>query len=179
MLVAALAACAPTPPAAPSPGGTDGAAPNPSASDDPSTWTVGFDGVGPLALGDEIDDARTMFEPLKAEEPDPACPGVVFLSHDGYEIWLVLDTPDYRVVEEIVVTGGGPSTAEGIGVGSTLAEARAAYPGATESLAEGGSPVLSAPGDGGGWLNFSADSDEIVQSVNVGPYEGGGINYCE
>jgi len=124
----------PTPTSTPSPTSTRPA----YALDDPSTWTISGTEVGPIALGGErsteLDDLAGAFETLGPEQTCPN-PNAVFLrSEQGMD--MVVSGQDGTVQGVDIGLGeplgperaAAPTTAEGLGLGSTLAELRAAYP---------------------------------------------------
>ena len=120
----------PTPTATTSPTSTR----PPYALSDPSTWTISGSEVGPIALGgavaDELDDVADVYTG-KVEGVCPN-PNVSNFHRDG--------SADLTVVAEAGRVWGvsisawtdldviAPTTAEGLGIGSTVAELRAAYP---------------------------------------------------
>lgn len=102
---------------------------------DPSTWTISGDEVGPLALGGpiagELDDLDGAF----VRESENACP------NPNVSNWTRNGAASLTVVERQgavwgVAVGGigpghassGPTTAQGLGIGSTLSELRERYP---------------------------------------------------
>lgn len=125
---------------------------------DPSTWTISGTEVGPIALGGdratELDDLAGIFETLG---PEQTCPNenAVFL-HSEQGTSLIVSGQDGLVqnvdIGFAVPLGedrvAGPTTPQGLGLGSTLEQLRAAYPdlhfsrpgldGPTEDLPEGG-----------------------------------------
>ncbi|MFE6256283.1 hypothetical protein [Agromyces sp. NPDC057865] len=120
----------PTEPASPPPGG--GADPA-----DPSTWLIDAGGIGPLRLGMPLDAAvaampgyvvGTCPNPavrfLRSDSPDLSDVSFALASGDDGNLALISlhDTPK-------------PATADGIRNGSTIAQAKATYPGLLPSQA--------------------------------------------
>ena len=103
---------------------------------DPDTWTISGDEVGPIALGGttsaEVDDLHAAF--TEDTGGCPASPETSFWHRDGSP-GLIVESRDGQVSG--VEVGGpgspattvtGPETTAGTGVGSSLAELRAAHP---------------------------------------------------
>jgi hypothetical protein len=185
--------------AATTPPATSSATPTPTATpdelpdepdlDDPSTWLISFDGVGPLVIGSAASSSGTQLTPF----PSPSGGGACLLSFypetvpGQTDIWAI-PAADGDTVVSVVVTGNSepesmspdaPHTAEGIFVGSTVDELLAAYPGIESSRDLSDYAVYALPGDGATWIDFSMSPDgEIVREIAVAdaplpPYE-----YC-
>ncbi|TDN41861.1 hypothetical protein EDF64_11550 [Curtobacterium flaccumfaciens] len=109
----------------------------PFALDDPSTWTISGSEVGPVALGGtteaESDDLEQAFQLLPATPSSCTAPGT--WARDGSPTLLIAAEND-RVTGVLIGAEGdsarttttGPTTAAGIGVGSSSDTLRAAYP---------------------------------------------------
>ncbi|WP_146236336.1 hypothetical protein [Curtobacterium sp. MCBD17_023] len=149
----------------PTPTGTKGA----FALNDPSTWTISGSEVGPIEIGGEFeaegDDLRVAYRSLPPGEGSCTVPGT--WAREGYSTielaWEETETSGalVRSVSGVLITaedGGtptslvpGPTTAAGIGVGSTIGEVRAVY-----STLVNSTPDFSGPGSM--WDVTQADS---------------------
>ncbi len=113
-------------------------------ANDPTTWLVSEDGIGPFRLGMPFSEAAALLPDRGGcgEDRDPV--PSVYYGLDS-RLWIT-GGDDATVIPgglefvEWTSQGGGtsdatattPRTAEGLGVGSREADVRAAYPGATE-----------------------------------------------
>jgi hypothetical protein len=169
LVVAALCGCtaagatpAPDPTvtvvSSPTPTGTPVAAWDPA---DPTTWVISAEGVGPLRLGDDIAEAVAAIPAFP--EPDDAAancgnPAITLLGPPGASTadgGILLAAAETGEIVAVAVSIPGPLTAEGVGVGSTLGDVRAAYPTAVESLRYGSTPQLTVQSDSG-WITFQS-----------------------
>lgn len=151
----------PTPSPSPTPTGPDLA--------DPASWIVSFTGLGPIEVGAPIDGTASLMTAFTVATQE-VCPWVTAYAADGLpSVWLP-DPQSTGVVNQIVLQAWGgpataavassPTTAEGVGVGSTLAELQAAYPALTEQ--QGKYAVFYAvTDDAGHWINFSVTGDLV------------------
>ncbi len=152
---------------------TDSPAPTPDADSydpaDPGTWLVSLDGIGPMRLGGTLPALQTEL----GLTPDTCRAGVDSYSLDGLAYTAVsgIDESDPQApivaVRSLAVDSFNPSaevprTAEGIGVGSTVAELQSAYPMIETYQNRGGETVYRISGDES-TINFEPmGSDEIV-----------------
>lgn len=151
-----------TPTAAPEP--VPASDPDPA---DPSTWTIGFDGIGPITLGTPLADIEAAVPPTDSCRPgvDSFFGSAVVASTDGADGESV-----GLVISQAVAAGDGssitpPTTAEGIGVGSTIDELLAAYPDA-EPYQAVNSTVYRIT-DGATYIHFDDYGKGTVQIVEV------------
>lgn len=187
---------APTPVPTPTP-----TAPPYSAADW-STWTITGDGVGPATVGSPTgaDDAslRAAFTPAPPLVDDTGA--VVYqygCPNPNARIW---DGPDGARVVEVVAGGAvgtvviqqgpteapdqqvGPTTAEGVGLGSSLVEVEAAYPDLVQTRkdpAGGTRDTFWAVQSEGRWIVFEVpDGGTRVSTVFVGTTSEPASDYC-
>ncbi|PCE14721.1 hypothetical protein AUC47_15960 [Microbacterium sp. SZ1] len=168
LMTVSAAGCASDPAPSPTSSTTATDAPSPSRSptltppaadlEDPTTWTVSAEGVGPVKIGGDL--ASTLSELSDAWQNDPAnCSWTAWWQEPGagYQMYAVRGTEsDTAPITEISVNVGGndpaeptqsPMTAKGIGLGASKDEVLAAYPGAQEIVAQiGDSTFLMVPG---------------------------------
>lgn len=168
-----------TAPADPVPSATPSAS-APAADVSPS-------GIGDVELGTPYDEAVA----TAGAAPVEACPSLASAEADGYTLILQRAEPpeqDPAVVDLVQVSaspadleGGspiGPVTAQGIGVGSRVDQALAAYPDAAEIESVGDRRYLaieSEAGTGSVFLTYTAGIDTIwavtATTLEEPPYE--------
>lgn len=165
--LAALSLCACNEPQAPAP-----AQPEPATE---AAWTLSPEGYGPVRIGMSIAEASAALgaELVADGSPEPdicetyhllpeaeAPDGLRFLAQNG-RLSRITDhgSPDVR-------------TPEGVGVGASDAEVRAAYPGAIEAPAKYDPPpahsltVWRAPDESG--LRFEISAEGVVTTMHAG-----------
>lgn len=161
------AASAPTPTPSPTPAAVDLA--------DPSSWIIGFTGVGPLAVGSDLAAATQSMTAFTSSTPFEGCPTIVSFDTPGVPNF-VLTEMEGGTVERVVLQGGGspsdflatsPQTSGGIGIGATLPELQAAYPELTD-LNDYFNPHYALSDGNGNWINFAV-AEGVVYTIVVQP----------
>ena len=169
-----------TPDATPTP--TGGSTPT-ADPDDITTWTVSETGMGPIELDAAFDEAQAAVPAWTVPEAcswtaywnDPDGAVTAYFAEDGEQAGGVT-TIDVAALTDSVAPEDAPRTPEGIGLGSTLDEVRAAYPDATEQNATIGDAMLLRVGEQGTiFFTFPSGSDVVsavtVTSRDEPPYE--------
>lgn len=214
LAVALTAACSSTPSdadrtpavtttvtATPTPAGTPAAEPTgtPTATagatgpafalDDPTTWTVSGDEVGPIALGGavagEVDDLDVAYD--RNPGACPASPATTFWDRSGAP-GLIVEARDGRVSGVAITAAGpgatvegGPTTAAGAGIGTSLEDLQTTYPdlrySGTYGEERGQGSHWSIP-SGSRFVTFTLGSDGAADSVWVGDTEQPPYEYC-
>ena len=153
----------------------------PFAAEDPATWTISGSEFGPIALGGEAAAETDVFDrgymPLSVSDecPTPGYAGwvlegdvsvEVFASDNGSVYMVRLFSTDPFVTAD--PAGSAPTTAEGIGLGSTLDELRTAYPGVRGPADALASPFWTVDTSSGPITFEVAEQDGIVRGVHIG-----------
>ncbi|PPL15022.1 hypothetical protein GY24_15075 [Microterricola pindariensis] len=145
--------------------------------ENPGTWLIGFEGIGPIDRGAQIIDVRPSMGAFSERTMPEWCPVAQFDRAGGPTVVATLDE-DFATITGMFVGGGAdpaatnessPRTAEGIGIGSTLGEMLAAYPTITKSGEYGGgTPTLyyALQNPAGVWLVFAV-YEEVVGAIFV------------
>lgn len=159
--------------------------PQPSAvpveTSDPATWTIDFDSVGPIELGEAVTSARGDMSAWVAEPVD-VCTWTNWFSRPEISLVFIL-TEDESAIDLIDISNRGqdarvgPKTAEGIGLGSTLDELTAAYPDVQRTGDYGPDYLYYAITDGSNWIVFAVEPTGISR-IAVGPYDQLASEYC-
>jgi len=163
--------------------GPAGQSPTDLSSTDPADWVISFRGAGPFDLGGSLAAEVAAAAPAYEMVPAGSCPNPttsILRSEANPTIWLQSTAEGSDEVALIAVggdvlddarTSGSPRTEEGIGVGSSLDEVRAAYPaGSLEETAESEPSRFlvdgTAASGGARYLVFGFYGD-IVQTIFV------------
>lgn len=160
---------------APSPTASPSSTRKPFALDDPSTWTISGDEVGPVAIGGATADETDDLVPAYHEDPGgevcmqgvgtawrrDGAPDLVIWSRDGRVVGVVAWSADRDAAQPLP----GPTTAAGIGVGSTLDELRAAYPQIVREPSSGNQPTAATPDS---YTTWTAETDSGAIVFHVG-----------
>ncbi|MGA1835775.1 hypothetical protein VD659_02470 [Herbiconiux sp. 11R-BC] len=177
-----LASPTPTPTATAAPTATASPAPTPSATPaspaaaapdpaDPSTWLIDFAGIGPMTIGTPLAEVQAAI----ALPVDQCLPNTAWYSVEGGAD-VAATAADGGLVSAALVEGGGspaaghsPTTAEGIGAGSTLAELQSAYPGIGTHPSSVGDYWFVT--DGTTFINFRVSDTGVVGAIAVSTFE--------
>lgn len=179
----------PTPTLTPTPTSTPTPAVPVQDPADPSSWVIGFDGVGPVAIGAEMSTIPPLL-PGWTDETDALCvPGQLdLMAPDGLTMdTFIFESSGDRVANihlswnRTVADGRpvvSPKTDRGIGIGSTREELLAAYP---EIPVTGRySDIVDFYGlnnGSGTWIAFAVQ-DDVIDRITVGPSSGMPSEYC-
>ncbi len=156
--------------------------------DDPATWTISGDEVGPVALGGalngELDDLTAAYK--RSTDECPAAPETTFWANGKNPALIVSDragTVSGVAVgnyEPDAVTTNSPRTTAGAGVGTSLTDLQVMYPQLTYIGTYGEERAAYSMwgiNDGGGHITFQLGDDGAhvglvwVSDVQKPPYE--------
>lgn len=135
---------------------------------DPATWVITSEAVGVVRLGDDL---GTALDAVPGDWDDGACPSGATWHSAPYDFDIAVEAGATSGIGAIAVTGAigvpsdAPQTPEGLGLGSTRDEVRAAHPTAEETMFDDGSVVIRAadddPSDGALAFRVDAASDRV------------------
>lgn len=158
-------------PTASEPAPSASSSPSPSAPgtdepgpDDPSTWTVSADGIGPVLIGGDFD--ATLAElPTTWTSDGAACSWAAFWNapDTSFSMHFVRGAEDQSepiaevsasTMADSVDGPVGPSTEDGLGIGATRDEILAAHPDAEEGTATVDGEWIRVPSESDGQIFF-------------------------
>ena len=144
---------------------------SPSASEPAAEELVAAPGaIGPVQVGMTVDEANAtgLFEPREVADDDPCKDeyGPIQWKAPNTEA-LMVDVEDDKV--SLLGIRDTVKTAKGVGIGSTWADVKAAYPDAKveESQALGGSTIYLRDGEKWLGMGFSHEPDKLQDSAKV------------
>lgn len=157
----------PTPFATPTP--TPAPVPEADAAD-PTTWTITFTSIGPATLGSDRAATRTLF-PSLTDDTNPLCIGdYTSLTMAGVNLLLLGGQTAPDSVAGLQASGDdfsvSPTTDAGIGLGSSLEQLQAAYPGIEISTTGSVSSQGSVTDGAGHWIAFALIND-LIHNIQV------------
>ncbi|HEY9324390.1 MAG TPA: hypothetical protein VIP50_05635 [Agromyces sp.] len=158
--------------------------PAPIDVDDPSTWIIDGAGIGPIERGAALPVQGSSLGPYVTVQDGCPNPGVRHFTADGLPPLTVVDDDGDESVTWVSVDGWNlpdamvtsPSTAEGVVLGSDLAEVESAYAD-LELSQEYGDTNFYSTADSGGWIVFTIQ-DGVVMSITSSPEPTIPTEYC-
>lgn len=153
---------------------------------DPSTWIISADGIGPVTLGQSLDEAATALARSSYTKQDLACdnPGVLLYAATGAPtvvIFVAAGSPTVAGVriadyDSVLPSGASPRTEEGLGLGATVADVQAQYPDAVGEVATGSPNYTHVVGDDV-WISFATLYPDETRVLNIDVAKGGHMFY--
>jgi hypothetical protein len=157
-----------TPSAIEAPGSGEPTEAAPEDPADPSTWIVSGAGIGPVELGGAVAE-YSVVGPYTEEASTCPNPAVHTLTGDGLAPMRLVAVDGGTTIDSVHVTSWGtdgavvaPRTADGITLGSSLADLQATYPG-IELTDEYSTTLQYAYSDAGNWVVFTVQDDAVVE----------------
>ena len=145
---------------------------------DPTTWSISADGIGPARLGAKLADAMAATTAYVDLTDRSTCPNtrVPLLGTPAAPDGMLLDTDANGTVIGIALDATGPTTAEGVGVGSLASAVTTTYPGGTAGTHGPSSlsnlwTVKGTPG----WISYEVVLDDPNSSVYQVAVVSGGL----
>jgi len=147
---------------------------DPADPADPSTWLISDTGIGPIELGMPYSDALGLMPPGTENDPE-RCAWLAWWTApaEDYNVYTAgsSDTPGAGTVVLVATeapagsaVAPGPRTAEGVGVGSTVAEVQEAYPSAVETADSTDPSIVHLRA---GRIFFTYREDPVIRAVTV------------
>lgn len=187
LLTGVLAGCTtsagqdPSPSSSPSGSGSPAATRTPEVTpsgsadpDDPSTWLVMDDGMGPITLGTPFAEALALMPEGTTNDTENCAWSGWWSAPDGdYQVFIARDGDGAEdgpvfLVETAAWSNPskdlGPRTVDGVGIGSTVDEVRAAYPDVVEVPDPTDSSIVHLQV---GRIFFTHGGDRVVTAVTV------------
>ena len=158
-------------------GGSDTPADDPTPTESPAASVPAAEelvaapgAIGPVQVGMTVDEANAtgLFEPREVADDDPCKDeyGPIQWKAPNTEA-LMVDVEDDKI--SLLGIRDTVKTAKGVGIGSTWADVKAAYPDAKveESQALGGSTIYLRDGEKWLGMGFSHEPDKFQDSTKV------------
>lgn len=164
---------APSRTATPSPTATETALPE-ADPDDPSTWTITQDGIGPLVLGAPFADALAAMPEGSRNDTEHCAWSTWWNAPDNsFGLYAARSSDAGTDASSPVLhidasawtdptTADGPRTAEGIGLGATVDEVKVAYPDGVDVSLYGGIEAVQV-----GRIFFQHRDGSLISAITV------------
>jgi len=155
---------------------------------DPSSWIISEAGIGPITLGQSVDDATLALSAYTPQEVPCDRPEIRLFVAEGapsLTLYLAKNSPSIIGIrifdyDSVLPAASSPHTAEGLGLGSTVSEVQAAYSDAVGEAAAGAPNYTHVVGDNV-WISFSTLYTDETRILNIDVAQGGHMPYglCE